>query len=1169
MSNTSYPIKENSNVMKVQGGEQKVMKKILTVALSTAMAFSMFASVAFGDSAVTPQQKFDALAAKGIFNGYPDKQAHLERDMTRAEFAKVLTKLLGLKEVTDGTPSYKDKGYDQKMWAYSYIEAVTAAGIMEGQDKTKGIFNYNGKVTVQEMATVLTRALKLEVPEKVDNTASDWAKKDVQAAINKGLLSKDLNFQANATREQLVEAAYAIDQLKNLTVASYKVAENGKDIEFTLNTGEVVKVTLEKALEPNKETEVKFKNAAGQEITAKVTWVVESATKVVSAASTNLKEVEVTFDGKLDKASATDKDNYSIDKNSKGIKSVALLPDNKTVRILLDDTSKFVQGTTYKVLVKNVKASNGTVLSQSEQSFSSADNTLPTVTEVKALGNKAIKVTFSEPVVAPTSSNFQLDDKQFVGSVNLGNNLREVILKDYTGNISLGAHKLTTALVEDYAGLKSLAATNEFTVAEDKEGPVVNEISATLEKVTITFNEEIDPDSIKAESFYWLDGTTKKTGKATLVSADVVEVDFSKNRLPGYQTTLFIDVKDYSGNANAVKEHKITASVDLVQPHVVETSFGTNKAGELTVRFDKPVDAADRKYFTIKNKDGDVIAADSVYAIDSTYKVYNVRFYNTLKYGTYDLKIAGVQDRTALKNTMVEYNGTFVATDRLTQSLVGEVDANNATRRVTLNFGRKMDLATLQNPSSYYVTINGGKRAIPSEVKVNSMNEGQSVTLIFPEYIDGTRVTFPDTSFNVAGTVTEITVIGVKSPDGSDVISITKPIAVQPLKVKEAQQKDARTFKLTFNQVVAKTASGDYQVNGKYPSEVKIDNDTVTLKFDTDIPSKSSVQILAGNRIETYSGNTIGSQDVTTDNKLAPRINLKKDDQIPQVDRSIEIPFDTTLAKEYLGEKDLIAKAKDDLYIIPLGIDGQNRLDKVYYETSLKPGHDNILVVKFSNNYDGDYKVYVKDAYYIRNANDPSVKAANSDEFYTSKNSWSSNTNVTGSAIYTPTNDAVKASVAFNDLKFTAKQVGENKNEISIQVVADQNAPVVVDGYKITVKDDKVTNDQVVSAVSAIANLPYTAEVTNNNGAVAVQLATKPLADGKNASGGSVEITFNKPVKSATNLTVAGKEYDAKLSDNKEKVTFDVKTDVVVGKQFSIKVVTDNGREQTITGEIK
>ena len=147
--------------MNVQGGEKKVMKKILSVALSTAMAFSMFASVAFGDAAATtPQQKFDALAAKGILNGYPDGQAHLERDLTRAEFAKIVTKLFDLTEVNNKL-SYKDKGYNATNWAVPYIEAVTAANLMQGKDTVKGIFDYNGKVTVEEVAAVLVRALKL------------------------------------------------------------------------------------------------------------------------------------------------------------------------------------------------------------------------------------------------------------------------------------------------------------------------------------------------------------------------------------------------------------------------------------------------------------------------------------------------------------------------------------------------------------------------------------------------------------------------------------------------------------------------------------------------------------------------------------------------------------------------------------------------------------------------------------------------------------------------------------------------------------------------------------------------------------------------------------------------------------------------------------------------
>ncbi|MDU8919579.1 hypothetical protein, partial [Klebsiella pneumoniae] len=86
------------------------------------------------------------------------------------------------------------------------------------------------------------------------------------------------------------------------------------------------------------------------------------------------------------------------------------------------------------------KGDQGATIPQGEVSFSSSDNTLPTVSEVKALGTKVIKVTFSEPVIAPSSSNFQLDDKAFTGSVTQGANQREVILRDYTGGISVGAH---------------------------------------------------------------------------------------------------------------------------------------------------------------------------------------------------------------------------------------------------------------------------------------------------------------------------------------------------------------------------------------------------------------------------------------------------------------------------------------------------------------------------------------------------------------------------------------------------------------------------------------------------------------------------------------------------------------------------------------------------------
>lgn len=292
MSNTSYHAKDNNNVL-IQGGEKKVMKKILSVALSTAMAFSMFASVAFGDTALTTQQKYDALKTQGIFTGYPDGQAHLERDMTRAEFAKVVAGVAGLEPIT-GKLSFKDKVYTSKYWAAPSIEAVYAAGLMQGKNTTKKLFFPKDKVTVEEMATVLVRAMKLEIPTETNNTASNWAKGYVQAAINAGVIPNGGNMKANATRAQLVEATYELQQymatpvvkdvkavssqsvtlsgtglhnlkaenisMANNTVKTYTASADGKSATVTFNqhfaqdTEQVLKVTANGATKEYKFT---------------------------------------------------------------------------------------------------------------------------------------------------------------------------------------------------------------------------------------------------------------------------------------------------------------------------------------------------------------------------------------------------------------------------------------------------------------------------------------------------------------------------------------------------------------------------------------------------------------------------------------------------------------------------------------------------------------------------------------------------------------------------------------------------------------------------------------------------------------------------------------------------------------------------------------------------
>lgn len=664
MRNTSETIKENSHVMNTQGGEKKVMKKILSVALSTAMAFSMFASVAFGDTATTPQQQFDALKAKGIFNGYPDGTAGLNKEMTRAEFAKVITKLLGLKEIT-GVYSYTDKNYNAKNWAAPYIEAVTAAGIMEGKNTEKKIFDFNGKVTIEEMATILTRALDLEVPTETNNTASAWAKGYVQAAINAGLLDSSLNFQSNASRELLVGAAYAVDQEQSLKVASYDVTEAGKVVTFKMSDGESVKVTLDKALEANKETEVKF-TYKDKEFTEKVTYVTTVAQAVSSVSATNLKEITVKFDGTVDPATAESTNNYVV--SGLTFKSATLSDDKTTVSLLISEgTSKLTNQRATSLQINNVKNADGTKTFTQKVEFTPLDVAVPEVKEVKALGTKAFKVVFSEPVDSTTvnATSFRVDNNVIAASVKYVYPNTAIVTTDLTE----GEHTLRVSNVKDFSGLTIVPVENKFTAAVDTAAPqVVSVKSNDLKEVTVEFDE-----TVKSVASAYAN-VTGNSAKSIEINDNKVTLKFD-NPLNYTENTIHLaTVSDYSNNTASV-DAKVTPTLDTVRPTVVSTDFYMENGNYYAkLQFSKSLkadSAQDASNYVLKNSAGNVpsiagINSNGNPVIKPVYtdnnKTVVVNLGSSLNADTtYTLTVSGVVDTAYVGNVLLPYTATLNA----------------------------------------------------------------------------------------------------------------------------------------------------------------------------------------------------------------------------------------------------------------------------------------------------------------------------------------------------------------------------------------------------------------------------------------------------------------------------------------------------------------------------
>ncbi|OQB12904.1 MAG: Endo-1,4-beta-xylanase A precursor [Firmicutes bacterium ADurb.Bin193] len=106
-------------------------------------------------SAHKNQSAIEALAARGIISGKDDDSFEPDTTMTRAEFATIVVRGLGLK--------IKDAGVFEDVlptdWFFPYVNTAYSYSIVSGISDTA--FNPSGTITRQEAAAMVTRAAKL------------------------------------------------------------------------------------------------------------------------------------------------------------------------------------------------------------------------------------------------------------------------------------------------------------------------------------------------------------------------------------------------------------------------------------------------------------------------------------------------------------------------------------------------------------------------------------------------------------------------------------------------------------------------------------------------------------------------------------------------------------------------------------------------------------------------------------------------------------------------------------------------------------------------------------------------------------------------------------------------------------------------------------------------
>lgn len=742
MSDMSYTTKENSQFMNVQGGEKKVMKKILSVALSTAMAFSMFASVAFGETAqATPEQAFNALAAKGILNGYPDGKAHLEKDLTRAEFAKIVTKLFGLQEVT-GKLTYSDKGYTASNWAVPYIEAVTAAGLMQGQDTVKGIFNYNGKVTVEEVATVLFRALKLEQPTTTDNNASAWAKGFVQAVINEGLIAQSVNFKGNADRALVVQTAYAVDQMGSqptLTVASAEAVSPTK-VVVTFSDKTTATVELTTALVAGVETTINFKHLE-KDYTAKVTL---QAPKVVSVEAPNSKQVVVKFNRQISEDSIVS-DGKLIDDVVKVVKvsTTANVVDGAEVVFNSDGTQatltvpgevNYLKGQYTVVVSKDVRTTANEEVPAFTDLINVADVVAPTVTSVTAVAKSTtnkVYVKFNEPT-------------KLSGLIAYVNGAAASVARDTydsfiltTGTLTSGqTYDVSLTNVSDFAGnvVTPNPVKTSVTVSSDVNAPVIKSVTPVGDRyVEVVFDKKVNRDSLVG-NVRLLDANGESKGVFSIENTSDSATVTLRSPLGSMATSTFTgsilfgaNVKDTIGNTLGTPvTQAITFTKDTVAPTVTGVTYSSRG---LVVKFSEKVlsPAAGKTLTLINDSTGGITttipSGSGVLSSDKKSVTYQVDKGFT---GAHTLRIPEglVTDDSFAKNslaaTVLSLTGSSASADDKAP-VIYKVEHNDSTLSnstvtvyVYASDENGLNVSSLRDPNSYTLD----SKALPSDAYV-------------------------------------------------------------------------------------------------------------------------------------------------------------------------------------------------------------------------------------------------------------------------------------------------------------------------------------------------------------------------------------------------------------------------------------------------------------------
>lgn len=965
-----------------------ILKKTLALLLAFGLIFSSMAPSLAQESNNKYENAGQTLKELGVLVGDESGNLLLDQNLKRQHMVVLISVLYGERELASkfvGINKFKDLKPEHRQDIH-YINWAVSKGLISGNPD--GTFGIDEMVTVHEYQSVLLRALGynitgkdwLMVPQfseayglmqEIDVNPSEKMNRGVMAMMTINALKQEKNGQDISLAESLnIDLPEEIKVDSELTIKHDSInisgqVENEDSLWISLKPVST-SIDMEERYSPipidqdgNFNYDIKdlevgeymYRFQSGYRTTKYKSFKIDvSPFELENGGAENLKEIYLTFTHPVNKAQASAAGNYSTTAGS--IDNVSFEDDGRTIVLTLNEP--MVEDRDYRISANLLRSISGEELNLRDHDFRASDDRAPEIDSISQLGDKGIRVYFSEPVKRNLVTNFQVDSKSlFVNAIYENNSIS--LIYHSGGELADGNHTLSTYNIEDYSGKKLKDSEFDFRIGDDKNPPKLKTTSAARDKIVLVFDKDIDPDSVSKNNIYWKSRNNRYPESVRVVS-NTIHVDFSNNIIPDTKTPLYIlGIRDYFGNKfSETLEIEPVADSDL--PNVIAFKLADD-GSSIDVSYNKDVYGSDKEDYRILDQEDRNI---DIKEIQGSGREFKIILYRPLPLGRNTLEIDGVEDRD--KNLVPRFRADLSMKDREKPKIVGHTGYGN---NIVINFSKEMDESTVRDPSNYIMRFKSEQHRIPTNASFIFSQDKKTLTILLPESYNGEKL-----KVGRDGNISQLDITQLKDIYGNDTSPLILTINFDEDANGRARSKnyysqrpgrngilsEPNTIKIKFNMPIIYAEERDFSIVDREISRVSADGtDIVTIELrDEDFTSmpRNSVRIERNNNMRTYIDTGVEAETIYLWDEIPPRIR-KDITELGVYRDQIEIPFTEELESSgaELYRRDLeVIRLKDN-----------KLLSEEDYSTSLDSRDKSMLLVNIDKlDLVSDYSVRLK-----------------------------------------------------------------------------------------------------------------------------------------------------------------------------------------------------------------